>query len=179
LVIISSLMWHTPTKVLVLTHVCTRDSWYEGVYLQNESGNLWKMKTESSSRPLPIRPSISKHWNMYSQKVLTPVVRREMVTNIRRFGHTETKAWVLYGGVSWSLYRICFIRPGKPMENAFVESFQGKFRDGYLNLHWFRTIQDAREKIEKWRTEYNTERPHSSLNDLTPAELTERMVLRA
>ena len=73
----------------------------------------------------------------------------------------------------------CLIRPGKPMENAFVESFQGRFRDECLNLHWFKTLQDARETIETWRIEYNTERPHSSLNDLTPAEYAERMVLTA
>jgi len=44
------------------------------------------------------------------------------------------------------------------MENAFVESFQGRFRDECLNLHWFKTLQDARETIETWRIEYNTER---------------------
>ena len=63
------------------------------------------------------------------------------------------------------------------MENAFVESFQGKFRDECLNLHWFSSLADARKKIETWRREYNTERPHSSLGDLTPYEFKEQMVL--
>jgi len=73
--------------------------------------------------------------------------------------------------------RISHIHPGKPMENGFVESFQGKFRDECLNLHWFSSLADARTKIETWRREYNTERPHSSLGDLTPHEFKEQMVL--
>ena len=63
-----------------------------------------------------------------------------------------------------------FIRPGKPVENAFVESFNGSFRDECLNEHWFMNLKDAQEKIEEWRIEYNQERPHSSLNDMTPVE---------
>jgi len=73
--------------------------------------------------------------------------------------------------------RIIHINPGKPMENGFIESFQGKFRDECLNLHWFTSFHDAREKIETWRQEYNTERPHSSLDDLAPHEFLERMAL--
>jgi len=61
-------------------------------------------------------------------------------------------------------------RPGKPSDNAFIESFNGKFRDECLNEHWFLSITDAKEKIEVWRNAYNKERPHSSLNDLTPYE---------
>jgi putative transposase len=63
-----------------------------------------------------------------------------------------------------------FIRPGKPVENAYVESFNGRFRDECLNEHWFLTMAHAREVIEKWRIEYNTERPHSSLGNATPEE---------
>lgn len=66
--------------------------------------------------------------------------------------------------------RLAFIRPGKPVENAYVESFNGRFRDECLNEHWFVSMQHARSMIEAWRIEYNTERPHSSLNDLTPEE---------
>lgn len=65
---------------------------------------------------------------------------------------------------------IHFIEKGKPTQNAFVESFNGKFRDECLNEEWFATIKDARNKIEVWRNEYNTERPHSSLNGLSPYE---------
>ena len=66
--------------------------------------------------------------------------------------------------------KLSFIRPGKPNENAYIESFNGKFRDECLNEHWFMTMAHARRLIEAWRVEYNTERPHSSLGDLTPEE---------
>jgi putative transposase len=66
--------------------------------------------------------------------------------------------------------RLSFIRPGKPVENAYIESFNGRFRDECLNEHWFLTMAHARRAIENWRIEYNTERPHSSLGDLTPEE---------
>lgn len=61
-------------------------------------------------------------------------------------------------------------RPGTPSDNAFIESFNGKCRDECLNEHWFLSITDAKEKIEAWRNRYNKERPHSSLNNLTPYE---------
>ena len=66
--------------------------------------------------------------------------------------------------------RIHFIRPGKPVENCYVESFNGKFRDECLNEHWFTDLADARNKIEIWRIDYNEVRPHSSLGDITPKE---------
>jgi len=63
---------------------------------------------------------------------------------------------------------LCFIRPGKPIEHAYVESFNGKFRDECLNEHWFVSLADAQEQIEAWRVDYNTVRPHSALADQTP-----------
>jgi putative transposase len=62
------------------------------------------------------------------------------------------------------------IQPGRPMQNGWIESFNGRFRDECLNANWFTTMADARQKIEHWRQEYNHERPHSSLNYRTPAE---------
>jgi putative transposase len=56
------------------------------------------------------------------------------------------------------------------VENAYVESFNGRFRDECLNEHWFQTMAHAKQVIESWRNEYNTERPHSSLGDLTPEQ---------
>lgn len=64
--------------------------------------------------------------------------------------------------------KLHFIQPGKPTQNAFVESFNGKFRDGCLNQHWFRSIEEARYEVDQWRDHYNYERPHSSLSYLTP-----------
>jgi putative transposase len=74
-------------------------------------------------------------------------------------------AWAYQAGV-----RLSFIRPGKPVENAYIESFNGRFRDECLNEHWFLTMAHARRAIEAWRVEYNTERPHSSLGNLTPEQ---------
>jgi len=68
--------------------------------------------------------------------------------------------------------KLRFIEPGKPIQNAFIESFNGKFRDECLNEHWFVSLQDAREKIEAWRTDYNEVRPHSALGNRTPEEFT-------
>ena len=62
------------------------------------------------------------------------------------------------------------ITPGKPIENCVIESFNGRFRDECLDMNWFTSLHDARTKIELWRQEYNTVRPHSSLNGLSPIE---------
>jgi len=66
-----------------------------------------------------------------------------------------------------------FSRPGKPVDNAYVESFNGSFRDECLNTNWFLSLEDAREKIEAWRRDYNEWRPHSSLDNLTPNQYLE------
>jgi putative transposase len=65
--------------------------------------------------------------------------------------------------------KLHFIQPGKPTQNAFVESFNGRFRDGCLNQHWFRDLTDARRIIDDWRDHYNAVRPHSSLGYKPPA----------
>lgn len=75
--------------------------------------------------------------------------------------------------LSWAEKRgieLRFIQPGKPNQNAFVESFNGKFRLECLNAHWFSTLEDARREIETWRVDYNDVRPHSSLEQTPPAE---------
>jgi putative transposase len=73
-------------------------------------------------------------------------------------------AWAYANGVV-----LRFIRPGKPVENAYVESFNGKFRDECLNEHWFTSLAEAQAVIEAWRVDYNTVRPHSALQQHTPA----------
>ena len=74
-------------------------------------------------------------------------------------------AWAYRHGV-----RLEFITPGKPVENAYIESFNGKFRDECLNQHWFLGLADARFHIERWRIDYNEVRPHSALDNRTPFE---------
>lgn len=71
-----------------------------------------------------------------------------------------------------------FIEPGKPTQNAHIESFNGKFRDECLNENWFLTLQEAREKIEAWRSDYNQVRPHSSLGYQTPDEFAAQAAAR-
>ena len=66
--------------------------------------------------------------------------------------------------------KLNFIRPGKPIENAFAESFNGRLRDECLNTNWFMNLKHAREVIENWRRDYNEIRPHSSLRYRTPVE---------
>ncbi|BBD46526.1 Integrase catalytic region [Petrimonas sp. IBARAKI] len=62
-------------------------------------------------------------------------------------------------------------RPGKPTNNPFIKSFNGSFRDECLNTNWFLSLHDARLKIESWLRNYNTFRPHISLQGLTPEEV--------
>jgi putative transposase len=73
--------------------------------------------------------------------------------------------------LSWSLekrVRATTIQPGKPIQNAHIESFNGRFRDECLNVSWFSNLTDARLKIQQWRLDYNRVRPHSSLNNQSP-----------
>ncbi len=70
--------------------------------------------------------------------------------------------------------RLAFIQPGKPTQNAFVESLNGKFRNECLNQHWFRSLEEARQEIEQWRAHYNHVRPHSSLGYMPPVEFAKK-----
>ena len=74
--------------------------------------------------------------------------------------------------------RLGFIQPGKPIQNAYAESFNGRLRDECLNANWFTSLSDARRKIESWRQDYNQQRPHSSLNYLPPVEFARNVVER-
>jgi putative transposase len=69
----------------------------------------------------------------------------------------QLAAWSEERGV-----RLEFIQPGKPAQNAYAESFNGRLRDECLNANWFTSLSDARRKIESWRQDYNQQRPHSS-----------------
>ncbi|WP_282829615.1 IS3 family transposase [Pelomonas sp. V22] len=78
-------------------------------------------------------------------------------------------AWTQAHGV-----RHILIQPGRPMQNGYIESFNGKFRDECLNEHWFQTLPQARSEIAIWRQDYNEVRPHSSLGRIPPAEFAQR-----
>lgn len=92
-----------------------------------------------------------------------------VIDNGSEFTGRALDAWANKHGV-----KLHFIDPGKPVQNAYIESFNGKFRDECLDLHWFTDLADAKEKIESWRVEYNQVRPHSSLGNMTPEAFAER-----
>lgn len=99
---------------------------------------------------------------------------REKVGGIRsdngpEFTSNAMDGWAYEKGVS-----LDFIRPGKPTENAFIESFNGRLREECLNDNQFLTLVEAQTIIEAWRKDYNDERPHSSLAGLTPSEFAQR-----
>lgn len=93
----------------------------------------------------------------------------EVITtdNGPEFAGRSLDKWAYDNGV-----RLDFIKPGKPIQNAFIESFNGRLRHECLNQHYFVTLEEAKKIIEDWRVEYNTFRPHGSLNGLTPEEFT-------
>jgi putative transposase len=88
-----------------------------------------------------------------------------VLDNGPEFRSRALTAWSEERGV-----RLEYIQPGKPVQNAYVESFNGRLRDECLNANWFTSLKDARQKIESWREDYNQQRPHSSLNYLPPVE---------
>jgi len=88
-----------------------------------------------------------------------------VIDNGPEFVSQVVDRWAYENGVT-----LDFSRPGKPTDNAFVESFNGRLRDECLNTHWFLSLADARAKIETWRRHYNESRPHTSLGWMTPAE---------
>jgi putative transposase len=90
------------------------------------------------------------------------------VDNGTEFCSRALEAWVMSHDV-----QLCFIRPGRPVENGFIESFNGRLRDECLNVEWFVSLADARQKLAKFREHYNHERPHSALADRTPAAFAE------
>jgi putative transposase len=102
--------------------------------------------------------------------VLTEIAQgRELPSRIQadngpEFISISLDKWAYDHGVTMD-----FSRPGKPTDNPFIESFNGSLRDECLNVHWFMSLEDARQKIETWRQDYNNFRPHSALSDTAPA----------
>jgi putative transposase len=86
------------------------------------------------------------------------------VDNGSEFSGRALEAWAMANEV-----RLCFIRPGRPVENGFIESFNGRLRDECLNVEWFSSLDDAQQKLAKFREHYNHQHPHSALADRAPA----------
>ena len=87
------------------------------------------------------------------------------VDNGPEFTSKRLDQWAYLNGVE-----LDFSRPGKPTDNAFIEAFNGRFRQECLNENWFLSLEDAVDKVESWRRHYNGERPHSALGNLSPRE---------
>jgi putative transposase len=94
-----------------------------------------------------------------------PGPRSITVDHGTEFQSRALEDWAYRRGV-----QLDFIRPGKPVGNAFIESLNGRVRDEGLNGHQFASLAEAQAMIEAWRVDYNTRRPHSSLGHLTPSE---------
>ncbi|RYD60756.1 MAG: transposase, partial [Verrucomicrobiaceae bacterium] len=90
------------------------------------------------------------------------------VDNGSEFYSQEMDSWAYRHGIE-----LDFIRPGKPVENAYIESFNGRLGDECLNTHLFDDLMDAQAKLACWQKDYNEERPHGNLGSLTPAEFAE------
>jgi len=88
------------------------------------------------------------------------------VDNGPEFISKDLDLWAYLNGVT-----LDFSRPGKPTDNAFIESFNGKVRSECLNTSWFLSLKEAQSKCEAWRTDYNEVRPHSSIGNKAPVEL--------
>jgi len=98
--------------------------------------------------------------------VETPARPTVLITdNGPEFVGRALDAWAYAQGI-----RLHFIEPGKPNQNAYVESFNGRFRDECLNEHWFLSLAHTRQIVEAWRLDYNAVRPHSSLGNVSPTE---------
>jgi putative transposase len=87
------------------------------------------------------------------------------IDNGPEFTGRSLDLWAYFGKVT-----LDFSKPATPTDNAFIESFNGRFRQECLNAHWFLCLDDAREKVESWRRQYNAEHPHSALGYLAPGE---------
>jgi putative transposase len=122
-----------------------------------------------------VSPAVEADYSMKGERVvqvLERVARQQggypkviSVDNGPEFISKALDEWAHRHGV-----KLSFSRPGTPTDNPFIESFNGRLREECLDQHWFESLEEARQVLEKWRIEYNTQRPHSSLKDRTPAE---------
>src|SRR5664280_48684 len=100
--------------------------------------------------------------------------KRIKVDNGPEFISRALDAWAYFNKV-----KLDYSRPGTPTDNAHIESFNGSFRDECLNTNWFMSLEDASEKIARWKNDYNEFRPHSALTYQTPAEYARKSIVSA
>lgn len=151
---------------------------YDFVFDQSLSGKSLKMLTlidEYTRECLAVEVGVS----IRSEKVRF-ILQRVCLENgfpemIRSDNGSEFTAQAVNGWLAANGIKPLFIEPGKPWQNGKGESFNGKLRDELLSREWFSSVKEAQAVIENWRKFYNTERPHSSLEYLTPTEFKSKM----
>ena len=102
-----------------------------------------------------------------------PTTENHAIENAALDAEEWQMALEFFEGHAYDALQLGF-RPGKPTDNPFIESFNGSFRDECLNVNWFLSLEDAKEKIQLFKEEYNGFRPHSSLSGLTPNEVVQQ-----
>ena len=114
------------------------------------------------ARSIPARRVVEVLNRVVDERGLPKTIR---VDHGNEFTSKILDQWAYENGVE-----LDFTRPGKPTDNAFIESFNGRVRQECLNENWFLSLADARQKVEIWRREYNNERPNSALDQMAPAQ---------
>ncbi len=138
-----------------------------------ENGRYFRILTvmdQYTRECLALEPGISMTGTKVAHCLDGIVISRGSPESITMDNGTEFQSRVMDAWAYQNDVRLDFIRPGKPVENGLIESFNGRLRDECLNVHLFWSMEDARTKLEEWRLDYNTVRPHSALGQLTPEE---------
>lgn len=132
---------------------------------------LARLQQQVARRRLAARPRVPPEYRATLDRVCHVIgyPKTIHVDQGSEFISRELDLWAYQRGVT-----LDFSRPGKPTDNAFIESLNGKFRAECLNAHWFMNLDDAVRKCEAWRRDYNEVRPHSSISNKPPIELMDR-----
>ena len=140
---------------------------------QEENARLNQLVTDRTLDKAMLQDVSSKQ-NLKGEDVMMVLNRIKIQRGVPKMVHCDNGSefssqamdlWAYQNGV-----RIAFSRPGKPTDNAFVESFNGTFRAECLDAHWFTSLTEAQQIVETWRVEYNESRPHRALGEKTPNE---------
>lgn len=125
-----------------------------------------------------VSPALEVDVSLTGKRVVEVLERLKWTQGLPKIIHCDNGSEFISRAVDDWAHRngvkLDFSRPARPTDNPFIESFNGKLREECLKQHWFKDTEEARRVIEKWRKEYNLERPHRSLQGQTPAEFEER-----
>lgn len=159
------LHWLLVREGLVVNHKRTERLYREERFAVTRRRRRKRVSAPRVVPPAPVRPT--ERWSMdFVRDTLADGRPFRAFTLVDDFTTSRLfDAWAYRRGI-----KLLYIRPGKPVENAFIESFNGKLRDECLSTSWFLDLADARAQIEHWRHDYNTARPHSALDDCTPSK---------